>query len=508
MVSLRSWPLFTAALIAFCVACGSKAAPPDSINPGDAGPLPDADAGADVPVRPPPPPLVDEAGFLDLPPQPTAARYAARMFYVFQAADVDSEHKPMAVFFNGGPGYPTSVGLLAYGTGRFSVDPAAPIGSPPVRNASSWTRFANLLYLDERQAGFSYGLGDARASSCVMSPVEDAADFVRALLVFLDSHPALQASPVVFVAESYGGVRVSWMLDLLLRHRTEAVKGGADLADRIRAHYHMAFPDLAGNEIDEGTASRQFGTQVLIQALVLGGFQYDAQNKLELSDPYLSNAGSNGVDPYDPYDVRQPSGWSDGLDNRALAVLSNASNAASLLGTPLTAIARLRPDARAEAFHSSLTPMAAQVAQANDALAVLLGKLSPGDSYLGFWGRQCTLLPDLNADPTIANVFSNNLRSTRTFLTHARYDSVIYTPAVPYIFQQQGWGGQIDSTPRSNVARPGWFRADMPAVNGDPLRPATSVEVRFPPYDSSGHMVGVSQPGELAADVEDWLQGQ
>src|SRR5260221_8760337 len=104
-----------------CGSAGTPAAP--KVCPGcDSGSPPQAPKGCrlspldnDASASPP---LVAEAGFIDLPPQPTQATYSARMFYVFQPADTDAAHKPLAVFFNGGPAFPTSMGLLAYGTGR------------------------------------------------------------------------------------------------------------------------------------------------------------------------------------------------------------------------------------------------------------------------------------------------------------------------------------------------------------------------------------------------------
>ena len=97
-------------------------------------------------------PLVPEAGFTDVPPLPDGG-YAARMFYVFQPADEDAPHKPLFVLFNGSSHLAMEVGLLAYGTGRTTLDPNAPEAAPAT-NSARWTRFANLLYLDSRDSGF------------------------------------------------------------------------------------------------------------------------------------------------------------------------------------------------------------------------------------------------------------------------------------------------------------------------------------------------------------------
>jgi hypothetical protein len=437
--------------------------------------------------------LVAEAGFFDLPPQPTAATYAARMFYAFRPADQDAEHKPLAVFFNGGPGAPTSLGLLSFGTGPMTLD-AATMSRTPVPNAASWSRFANLLYLDERMAGFSYGLGATMLPSCVMSEQEDAGDFVRSLLAFLDGHPTIRANPVVVVGESYGGIRATRMLDILLRYSSEAPSAGADLLALIQAHYDAVFPSLAGKTIPEATAATQFGAQVLIEPVVLGGVQMMEQSNIISMDPYVGNVPAS----QDPYDVRQPMSYEDAITSLALGAMSTASSAASLLGVPLTSIPRLGPSARQGAFHPNLAAVNG-VAQANTALTTLLGALGTQDAYIAMFGSQCPTPADW-MDPAVANLFVENLVSVRTFITHARYDQVVYTPAIPGAFKNAGWTVAIDSSPRAGVVNPGWFTVT------DTMGHAT--EVRWPRYDSSGHMVAMTEGTELATDVQGWLAGQ
>ena len=98
--------------------------------------------------------------------------------------------------------------------------------------------------------------------------------------------------------------------------------------------------------------------------------------------------------------------------------------------------------------------------------------------------------------------FLDDLRHARLFLTHARWDGVIYTPAIPYVLEQAAIHVTTDTAPRAGVARPGWLRFDVPASDGEPKHP---VEVRFPSYDDSGHMVAVTQGTDLADDAEAWL---
>jgi hypothetical protein len=367
------------------------------------------------------------------------------------------------------------------------------MSATPVANAGSWTRFANLLYLDERMTGFSYGLGATMLPACTMSEQEDAGDFVRSLLAFLDGHAAIRANPVIVVGESYGGIRATRMFDILLRYAMQAASAGADLPGLVQAHYDAVFPSMAGQTIPEATAATQFGAQVLIEPVVLGGLQMQEQSNIVSMDPYVGHfSGSK-----DPYDVRQPASYEDAIDSLALGALSTASSAASLIGVPLASIPRLGPSSRQDAFHPELNPVNG-VDPANAALTTLLGALGAQDRYIALFGSQCPTPADW-MDPYVANVFAQNLGSVRTFITHARYDAVVYTPAIPGAFKNAGWKVVIDSAPRPGVVNPGWFTVTDTTGH--------STELRWPPYNSSGHMVAMTQGADLATDVQGWLAG-
>ena len=101
-----------------------------------------------------------------------------------------------------------------------------------------------------------------------------------------------------------------------------------------------------------------------------------------------------------------------------------------------------------------------------------------------------------------ANEFVENLDGgVRTFISDARYDAVIYSPAIPATLQQAGTV-VVDDTPRAGVARPGWFTVMLDGTGPKPI------EVRFPVYDSAGHFVSVGQPQDLRDDVAAWFAGQ
>jgi carboxypeptidase C (cathepsin A) len=66
----------------------------------------------------------------------------------------------------------------------------------------------NLLYVDSRQAGFSYSqtrLGERESDALHdLTAIDDAMDYVRALLVFYEKFPVLSDKPLIIVGESYG----------------------------------------------------------------------------------------------------------------------------------------------------------------------------------------------------------------------------------------------------------------------------------------------------------------
>jgi carboxypeptidase C (cathepsin A) len=139
---------------------------------------------------------------------PVSLAATSEIFYNFRPADSDAEQKPLIVLFNG---FASDV-VRAFGTGPNTVQPDGTV----VTNPDSLTRFANLLYIDPRQAGFSYDVISGRAATSddcsqdVFSEYVDAADVLLATLQFLKAHSALQG-PVYWMGESYAGVRIQWI---------------------------------------------------------------------------------------------------------------------------------------------------------------------------------------------------------------------------------------------------------------------------------------------------------
>ncbi len=210
----------------------------------------------------------------------------ARIFYSFHPADEKALEKPLFVFFNGGPGAGTSDGLLSFNTSPKTLDPKIAGLRMVADNPHSWTRMANLLYMDAPCTGFSYNLlGGSVSKSAFLkefdaqnfNPFIDAAQLVRALLRFLAKHPELRKNPVVLVGESYGGTRTTTMLNLLLFYpgygSGKKVYRDRALATEIQKHYEAVFPEGAGKPYPPEAAARQFGRHILIEPQLTGSYQ-------------------------------------------------------------------------------------------------------------------------------------------------------------------------------------------------------------------------------------------
>jgi hypothetical protein len=428
--------------------------------------------------------LLPEAGFIEVEAHARFSRYPARMFYSFHPADSEPAAKPLLVFFNGGPGFPTTLGLLPYGTTRQRMDPEAPEPTL-VDNPNSWTRFANLLYIDERQVGFSYGLNLPEPTADIDEigafPLEDAADFARTVLRFLHAHPAILGAPVVLVGESYGGMRALLMLNLLHYPRTVAAELDPALAEEIEAHHRDVFhcADEAG--FPHEMISGQFGSAVLIQPYLLGPAQLKA------------GCGADWGLTASNYDASKPPDWWNQLESFAVSAWSSREHASQLFGVDPADVFLLGPLDRAPAFRRQ----GVVVEPIHHSVASWLGPLTFWDAYY-VYGSPIQDLEEGIANPSFGldnAPFQRIARFVRLFVTDARHDRVVCGKVIVRML-----GARLDLEPRDGEVRPGRLRVPLDALTGQ----RCDVEIRYPEYDS-GHMVTATRGAELGEDVETWL---
>jgi hypothetical protein len=357
----------------------------------------------------------------------------ARIWYTFQPADEDAEAKPLFVFFNGGPGGATSCGLFSANTARLAVFRDEATGEAAIMsNPASWTRAGNLLHIDARTAGFSYSLMDNPGDEVRRgrefdlqnyNPFVDGADFVRVLLRFLADHPSIRGNRVVLVPESYGGVRTTVMLHLLLYYGRYADGGSVyqdpALAAAIRTHYDAVFSGYAEQTVPPAVAAGQFGHQVLIQTVVTTPYQTRVKVEMlespgsplyqlaaETGIPYVPYAESPGAVPNptpnqvqnyiyiwidsvgrDAYHMAKPAGFFDGHRSAAQEFLTQIDTLSLMAGVDVAGIAEMYASARTGAYKTRAggagrsiraQTMARPRTPAGAAARTAMGKLAPG----------------------------------------------------------------------------------------------------------------------------------
>lgn len=447
---------------------------------------------ARAPERGAPSVIADEAGFLDLAPREVsidgrAVSLAAtsKIFYNFRKADSAPDAKPLIVLFNG---FASDV-VRAFGTGPTTVDADGNVGP----NAHSLTRFANLLYIEPRQAGFSYDVaqdGKPTAEDCsqdVFSEYVDAADVALSTLRFLKAHPTLQG-PVYWMGESYAGVRITWIIAY--------VRGAWALAP-----YR---DDALGAELAELPRERLLGGQILLQPWLVGSAHATAIQAACRDPGLLAQVRASVGSPcsaQDACDCAHEFGRSaynyalleteqDARIFAADAAQVSPDQALALYGTRFEDIPGLKGDERARGFKCS---GADDETPEQSALVSLLGPLPSGQSYNLAYSPLTTgkgsTDPDWRRKNLVGAAFLENVQTVDALITDGARDLV-----VPELALANALRAVAGTTTVTETAR------EISLATASATR---SIAVRH--YPNSGHMITMTEPEAFANDLSAWL---
>lgn len=123
-------------------------------------------------------------------------------FYYFIESEKDPLNDPLVLWLSGGPGCSGFSGLV-YEIGPLQYDVKGFNGGLPslTLNPNSWTKIANMLFLDAPAGtGFSYA-----TSEPYNSDTKTAHDTVKFLIEWLLDHPRFSRNPLYVAGDSYAG---------------------------------------------------------------------------------------------------------------------------------------------------------------------------------------------------------------------------------------------------------------------------------------------------------------
>ena len=540
----------------------------DTATDDDSEPADDNDADGGDPEEDDEPVVIVEgldyeSGFIDLEENSytlsnkSSKSGRAKMWYYFQPANKNPQDKPLFVFYNGGPGSSSAL-IFLYNTSKKTADQAF-AGDGIADNKWNWNQLGNLLYVDARQTGFSYGIVDNPSNSSVRSNYfstanfnvfVDASDFIRVILRFLDNHPKIKSNQVILAGESYGGTRTTAVINVLLNVADYAQKNRVfydqALFNEIAAHFQEIDPSVSGMPSKEAVA-KQFGGQIMIQPLAMGQQQLDAIGEvLEQNDSPLyeiqqetgrkySPCGNSSwnCDKYnkavnyvrnagrDIYSYRREYNWLFDYTDYGIAKITKVSMFGQFILNDPTKIENLYAANRTGAFRyggsGGFSRNIADLDKLNvpESIKIILKArleqrnahpLSTGDFesvfgtlpsydeyYLDTSDTILSTFYNASVDPysdVNGEMFLENIKTVRTFITNAEEDIILYARATPEAAKSFSSVSSVETGNESFTVH---------------FKDGQSAFVTFPFYPESSHSVSVNQPEKFFKDVKNWL---
>jgi carboxypeptidase C (cathepsin A) len=222
----------------------------------------------------------------------------ASVFSIAYIADPKpGQTRPVAFFFNGGPGAASVfLHLGAVGPRIMAPVPAGTVPNPPVQiidNPSTWLAFTDLVFVDPVGTGFSRGEGkDDNPSKPFFNVKSDIESLDSVVRLWLTKHERW-SSPVYLAGESYGGFRVAAMAKSLEREEGITPNGLVMISPAL--DWSMLNPG-PGDLIAAAVNLPTFAASV---AALNGDTKFDAApvEKFALTDYLTGLAAVQGVPP-------------------------------------------------------------------------------------------------------------------------------------------------------------------------------------------------------------------
>lgn len=454
--------------------------------------------------------VTSEAGFLEI----AGGTYRSegvdrttpthRVWYSFHPARFGRKNKPLAVFFNGGPGSGTMPYLFAFNTGPKTLDPQ--ITADIADNPNSWTEFANLLYIDAPATGFSYPLKeeDGTMHDIGNDIDRDASTFLRVLMRFLARHPVLRDNRIILVGESYGGIRATLMLQelfdyasLRLSHATEGYRD-LQLSDELTSYFRAV---MASATPSAAEIASKFGHQVLIEPGLVGMEQQDSfyreigrtsnglpiysvdpdfpmsNCKAEFSEhpkpcwtsvaPHPAKGIEERLPRCDVYTCNRNAGWANALGEQAATKLTKIATLSSALNVSAKSIVWMNDETRKSRAYgraSTVDDLVETVDPVDLANGSNFGALNDDDNYIVLlnhrvrqsYGVVKPPVPigtpksgrrwhDSGMGAVTGAAFARHVRNgVKSLITVAKYDASIWSPSIPKALKDLTLMGSVD----------------------------------------------------------------
>jgi cathepsin A (carboxypeptidase C) len=139
-----------------------------------------------------------------------------KLHYVLITSQNSMQNDPLQIWFNGGPGCSSMMGIFQE-HGPFVVDDGT---NYLVSNMWSWNKKANMLYI-EMPGGVGFSTCDHDAGECVFTDKTTTDDNIVALVNWFKKYDDFKKNKLFISGESYAGVYVPWAAKGMLDYNTQ-----------------------------------------------------------------------------------------------------------------------------------------------------------------------------------------------------------------------------------------------------------------------------------------------